>query len=148
YIGDLNADKDFAGNDRLLGGIIDLGANESSYEDIASLGTVPNFSVSVGTSLGNIILPSESGTVQATLTNNDTQTLHLIGADPTNSWELIDDPSGIAYGPNTAGITYKFWVPVQLPEPTDGTWFTNSNALSAEIQLTVQNDPIAPTLTA
>src|SRR5690606_37194272 len=74
YIGDLNAAKDFAGNDRLLGGIIDVGGNESSDEDIASLGTVRNFSVSVGTSLGNIILPSESGTVQATLTNNDTQT--------------------------------------------------------------------------
>lgn len=131
---DSNTDtEDLAGNTRVQGGRVDMGAYESSYENIAAISSVPGISVPGGTELADLTLPANSTTV--TLSNGSTVTLPLEG-DPSN-WELSD---GGTYNP-AAGGTYTFLVPVELLSTSDPDWFSNGDDLKATFAVIVQGAP-------
>ncbi|SEL85225.1 MBG domain-containing protein [Parapedobacter koreensis] len=131
-----SGENDVAGNVRIVGGIIDLGAYESPYEDAVSARSVDDgFAVNHGTALGDITAPDDFS-VEVTLSDGQ---LVSVGIDPvTATWLLTTAPPAAA-GNYNGGIAgdYVFNVPLASPASDGDTWFTNTSGLTVSVTVTV-----------
>ncbi len=128
YPGDLATDLDLAGNPRLSGVAIDMGAYESGVVAITAFADIPAITVPFGTVLSEISVP-DLFTVETTLSDEGVIAIEL-ERDPTE-WTLT---SGAAYNGEVAG-TYAFDITVP-GNPSAG--YGNPLGLRATMEVIVE----------
>src|SRR5690606_23642844 len=130
YPGDLTTARDLAGNPRLLGMFVDMGAYESGVAAITALADIPAIPVPFGTMRSEISVPDPL-TVEATL--NDGSTAQVVLDNDLTHWTLVFPSSG-AYDGNVAG-RYRFEIEVGS-DPSGA--FGNPLGLRATVDVIVQ----------
>ncbi len=132
---------DLAGDPRVIGGAVDLGAYESSYQDILSVASIPNLIVGIGVAQSELMLPSGGANAVATLTGGGTASVSL-DYNPIN-WV---QPTGAApYDPEAEG-TYVFDIPLLPVNPALTPWFTNTAGRVARINVKVDPNYVPITI--
>lgn len=116
---------------RVWGGRVDLGAYESSYENVESVSAPLSMSVDYGTAIGEIRLPNDH---LITVKMSDGRTLPAVIDPHATNWTLVS--GGTNYDPLKAGL-YVFKAALVLPDRNATDWYTNNKGLEVEIRVTV-----------
>src|SRR5690606_8016068 len=113
HIGALTGNEtDIVGNPRIIGGSIDMGAYESTYEDVSSVQGQVEMTVPYGTALDDLVLPS-THTVQVTLNNGNILPAEI---DPNSAnWIYVSGSDGQGYDALRAG-SYIFHAELVAPD--------------------------------
>ncbi|NGM63090.1 gliding motility-associated C-terminal domain-containing protein [Sphingobacterium sp. SGG-5] len=123
---------DLDDNNRMQGGIIDIGAFETSFQDVESIEQLTKV-VPVGTDLADIPHVAPAFVAKAMTRDN---TIMNVPLDPnTDNWIQL---SGGTYDSSILGNEYVFRVPVLVPDPAGQLWFTNTDPDNAAVDVHVR----------